>query len=93
LVFWSRFFAWKVALIVVKPATLIVWHRKAFTRGSANQVSRTQITFPTGMRVIDPISILLTRETPRLHPTVGVAFFFALIHYIIYTEINSARTK
>ena len=30
LVIWSRFFAWKFALIVVKPATLIGWHRKAF---------------------------------------------------------------
>jgi hypothetical protein len=30
LVFWSRFFAWKFALTVVKPATLIGWHRKAF---------------------------------------------------------------
>jgi len=30
LVFWSRFFEWKSALLVVKPATLIGWHRKAF---------------------------------------------------------------
>lgn len=30
LVFWSRFFAWRSALLVVKPATLIGWHRKAF---------------------------------------------------------------
>ncbi len=30
LVLWSRFFDWKSALIVVKPATLIGWHRKAF---------------------------------------------------------------
>jgi putative transposase len=30
LVFWSRFFEWKSALVVVKPATLIGWHRKAF---------------------------------------------------------------
>lgn len=30
LVFWSRFFEWKSALLVVKPATLIAWHRKAF---------------------------------------------------------------
>ena len=30
LVFWSRFFDWKSALLVVKPATLIGWHRKAF---------------------------------------------------------------
>ena len=30
LVFWSRFFDWKSALVVVKPETLIGWHRKAF---------------------------------------------------------------
>jgi putative transposase len=30
LVLWSRFFDWKSALIIVKPATLIGWHRKAF---------------------------------------------------------------
>jgi putative transposase len=27
---WSRFFAWRSALLVVKPATLIGWHRRAF---------------------------------------------------------------
>jgi hypothetical protein len=27
LVFWSRFFQWKTALLIVKPATLIGWHR------------------------------------------------------------------
>jgi hypothetical protein len=30
LVFWSRFFEWKSALLIVKPATLIGWHREAF---------------------------------------------------------------
>ena len=30
LVLWSRFFDWKSALVVVKPATLIGWHRRAF---------------------------------------------------------------
>src|SRR5215469_11989087 len=30
LVFWSRFFEWKSALLMVKPATLIGWHRRAF---------------------------------------------------------------
>jgi putative transposase len=30
LVFWSRFMEWKSALVIVKPATLIGWHRKAF---------------------------------------------------------------
>ena len=30
LLFWSRFFEWKSALLMVKPATLIGWHRKAF---------------------------------------------------------------
>ena len=28
LVFWSRLFAWKEALVIVKPETLIRWHRK-----------------------------------------------------------------
>jgi putative transposase len=30
LVFWSRFFEWRPSLLVVKPATLIGWHRRAF---------------------------------------------------------------
>ena len=30
LLIWSRLFAWRSALLVVKPATLIGWHRKAF---------------------------------------------------------------
>jgi putative transposase len=30
LVFWSRFFDWRSVLLVVKPATLIGWHCKAF---------------------------------------------------------------
>jgi transposase InsO family protein len=30
LVVWSMLFDWKSALVVVKPATLIGWHRKAF---------------------------------------------------------------
>jgi len=27
---WSRFFAWKAALVVVKPDTFMRWHRRAF---------------------------------------------------------------
>src|SRR5450755_3333626 len=30
LVFWSRFCNWKSALVVVKPETLIGWHRRGF---------------------------------------------------------------
>jgi putative transposase len=30
LVFWSRLFDWKNALVIVKPETLIGWHRKGF---------------------------------------------------------------
>jgi putative transposase len=30
LAFWSRLFDWKQALIIVKPETLIGWHRKGF---------------------------------------------------------------
>lgn len=30
LVFWSRLFEWKDALVIVKPETLIGWHRKGF---------------------------------------------------------------
>jgi hypothetical protein len=47
LVFWSRWFDWKNALVVVKPATLIGWHRKAFqlfwrwkSRGGRPQLPR-----------------------------------------------------
>jgi transposase InsO family protein len=31
LVFWSRFFDWQPSLLIIKPATLIGWHRKAFS--------------------------------------------------------------
>src|ERR1700758_1095835 len=30
LVFWSRLFNWRGALMIVKPETLIAWHRKGF---------------------------------------------------------------
>ena len=30
LVLWSRFFNWREALMIVKPETLIGWHRKGF---------------------------------------------------------------
>lgn len=47
LVFWSRWFDWRNALVVVKPATLIGWHRKAFqlfwrwkSRGGRPQLPR-----------------------------------------------------
>jgi putative transposase len=30
LVFWSRLFDWKDALVIVKPETVIGWHRKGF---------------------------------------------------------------
>jgi hypothetical protein len=30
LVLWSRFFHWREALMIVKPETLIGWHRKGF---------------------------------------------------------------
>ena len=30
LMFWSRLFDWKDALVIVKPETLIGWHRKGF---------------------------------------------------------------
>jgi transposase InsO family protein len=47
LVFWSRWFDWRNALPVVKPETLIGWHRKAFqlfwrwkSRGGRPRISR-----------------------------------------------------
>jgi hypothetical protein len=30
-VFWSRLCDWKDALVIVKPETLIRWHRQGFT--------------------------------------------------------------
>ena len=30
LLLWSRFFNWREALMIVKPETLIGWHRKGF---------------------------------------------------------------
>ena len=32
LVLWSRLFDWRSALVIVKPDTLIGWHRKGFQR-------------------------------------------------------------
>jgi hypothetical protein len=47
LVFWSRWFDGRKALVVVKPATVIGWHRKAFqlfwrwkSRGGGPQLPR-----------------------------------------------------
>ncbi|PYT83910.1 MAG: hypothetical protein DMG40_02165, partial [Acidobacteria bacterium] len=34
----------------------------------------------------------LTRETTPLHPAVGTAFFFVLLHCIIYAQIYKSRT-
>lgn len=30
LLVWSRLFSWREALVIVKPETLIGWHRKGF---------------------------------------------------------------
>ena len=30
LLFWSKFFDWRSALVIVKPETLIGWHRQGF---------------------------------------------------------------
>jgi putative transposase len=32
LVLWSRLFSWRKALMIVKPETLIGWHRQGFKR-------------------------------------------------------------
>jgi hypothetical protein len=40
LVFWSRFFDWKDALVIVKPETLIGWHARVSSySGSGNRGS------------------------------------------------------
>ena len=36
LVLWSRFFPWRDALMIVKPETLIGWHRKGFRESLSN---------------------------------------------------------
>jgi hypothetical protein len=36
LVFWSRFFDWQPSLLIIKPATLIGWHRKARSASSGS---------------------------------------------------------
>jgi putative transposase len=48
LLFWSRWFDWQNALVVVKPETFIGWHKRAFqifwrwkSRGGRPQIPRT----------------------------------------------------
>ncbi len=41
LVFWSRLCDWKDALVIVKPETLIGWHRKGFKPRATSFKSRT----------------------------------------------------
>jgi hypothetical protein len=56
LVFWSRLFDWKDALVIVKPETLIGWHRKGFKLFS----------WPTGSRLPPPVACdFLVAITPR----------------------------
>ena len=41
LVLWSRLFDWKDALVIVKPETLIGWHRNCFKPRATSFESRT----------------------------------------------------
>jgi hypothetical protein len=54
LALWSRLFNWKDALVIVKPETLIGWHRKGFTlfwRRKTQGVARDFLrTFKSSLR-------------------------------------------
>ena len=36
LLWWSRFFNWREALMIVKPETLVGWHRQGFAVGETS---------------------------------------------------------
>ena len=61
LVLWSRLFDWRNALVVVKPDTLIGWHRKGFTlfwRGKSRPGR------PPLKREIRELIVRMARENP-----------------------------
>src|SRR6266446_2563422 len=65
LVFWSRLFDWKEALVIVRPETLIRWHRKGFQlfwRWKSKRRGRPRI--PSNLRS-------LIAEMARSNPTWG----------------------
>ena len=65
LLFLSRLFDWRQALIIVKPQTLIGWHRKAFRLfGSWKSKPRGRPRLPTDLRN-------LIREMAESNPTWG----------------------
>src|SRR5215469_6009756 len=54
LVFWSRVFQWKSALLMVKPATLIGWHRQAsrlFWKWKSGRVGRPRLPADLQQRI------------------------------------------
>ena len=61
LVFWSRFFEWKSALLVVKPATLIGWHRNAFRLFWKWKSRRGRPRIPPDLR---QLIVRMVRENP-----------------------------
>src|ERR1039457_6623769 len=61
LVLWSRWFNWKDALIIVKPETLIGWHRKGFRLFWRWKSSRGRPRLPKNIR---GLIVRMVRENP-----------------------------
>jgi putative transposase len=61
LVFWSRWFHWKDALIIVKPETLIGWHRKGFQLFWRWRSKRGRPRLPKNIRAL---IVRMARENP-----------------------------
>jgi hypothetical protein len=75
LVLWSQLFHWKAALMIVKPETLIGWHRKGFNLfwRSFRRIKSVSLTLPC---VVGPYTTLsctlrLLKNSIRINTTNG----------------------
>ena len=72
LVLLSRWFAWRNALTIVKPVTLIRWHRKGFQlwwKGKSKPRGRPE--FPIELRKL--IAEMVTRTRPGVRSTLPLS--------------------
>jgi len=59
----SRFFAWQDALVIVKPATFIKWHRSAFRLLWRWKSRKGRPKLPTNLRALDVRSLETIRQS------------------------------
>jgi hypothetical protein len=55
LALWSRWFSWEDALVIVKPETLIGWHRQRLQAFLAMKIASRQTTIAAGNPRIDSV--------------------------------------